>query len=92
MEYPLHVLLFIVAGVDYIQPSDPVMVTFPVGPPPHTDACLTILLIDDNILESNEEFNVEIVIDALPIISYMLTETTVIIEDNDGRKISTMHE
>ena len=67
------------------------MVTFPVGPPPHTDACLTILLIDDNILESNEEFNVEIVVDA-PYISDTLTETTVIIEDNDGRKISTMHE
>jgi len=72
-------------GIDYV--SDPYNVTFNAG---ETEVTLIISIIDDNILESNENFNVTVNPVSLPIEVFVASNTgyaTVIIVDDDGTYI-----
>ena len=74
-------------GIDYV--SDPYNVTFNAG---ETEVTLNISIIDDNILESNENFNATVNPVLLPIEVFVASNTgyaTVIIVDDDGTYIYT---
>ena len=69
-------------GVDYI--AGPYPVNFPTG---HTNATLNVTIIDDNISEGNENFNLTIESSSLPskVNINDLAEAIVTIVDNEGK-------
>ena len=75
--------MFIGGGVDYV--SEPYNVIFYAG---ETDITLNISIIDDDILENDESFNVTVNPTLLPIdviIANNIGYSTVNIVDNDGK-------
>ena len=83
-----HFRIILVAGEDYTDLTDPVIVTFsvPLSPGPPTDSeCISIDILDDNVLEGNHDFEISIVgvSDDAPI-NDISAITTVVIHDNEG--------
>ena len=85
MECLSHVYVTAVLGEDFTEPS-PLQVTFSSGNLVGDTACTTFGIINDNNLEFDHEFtvNLESVTPTGPVISNSSSTTTVSIMDDEG--------
>ena len=72
-------------GDDFVLP-DPLEATFPSGTVTNgTQACLNIIIVDDDIFESDHSFGVILLSASPPLVSVdSPTFSTITIQDNDG--------
>ena len=68
---------------DDFMPSDPFMVVFPSGTSGDTSACVDVDIFDDDVLECDHDFTVEIDSASLPMVMVgMPSSVTATIQDD----------